>query len=605
MIARESIDEVLDRASLVELVSESVTLKRQGTRYLGLCPFHNERTPSFSVRDDHFFYCFGCGASGNAIGYVMRTKGVSFVEAVEEIAARVGVALKRTTGGPGKPKTDLAPLFEANRLAAEYFRNELHRSNEAIAYLKSRSVIREAVEAFGVGFAPPVRTGLLEFLKSRRVPEDVAVAAGLIRRSDQGQPYDVFRARLVFPVFVDEKRIAGFGGRILPVLMQPGVDLPKYLNTPESDLYQKSKIFFGLPQAFRAIRDEGEVYLVEGYLDVLGMWQAGVKNTVATCGTAFTAKHVGRLKHLARRVRFLYDADAAGQAGAAKAFPLFVNSGLDSSAVFLPEPHDPDTFAIEQGAETAGALRKLPSRSLFECYVHAQIEAQGATSASQLGPAGKGAIAKTVSALLLGIENPVERGELIERAASLIGTTPAALAETGGGPGREPTVVEAAPEEPAVGTTSAAALPALDQEVLRALMVLKGEGAEGILADPDFAQALSPVTLAFISGLHAIVLEGQNSESPGEDAQRTMVKALLEEFGESWTALWRQAYSLHGRGRPSLPALASDWKHGIAKRRLAEEISAVRLDLASAVTEESKLELAQRQIQLERRLREM
>lgn len=619
MISQKTIEEVKERANLVEVIGDSVSLKRQGAHYSGLCPFHAEKTPSFHIRDHgRFYHCFGCGASGNVISYVMASRGLSFPEAVEELAARFGVQVVREgrgrrdgeERGPGRER-----FFEVNRLAQLYFEGQLRTGGQEIrGYLAERGLHPETIAEFGIGFAPRARTGLIDFLKQQRASLEIALAAGLVRRSATGELYDGFRARLVFPIMMDRKHIAGFGGRIVPPLVEPEYvkTLPKYLNSPENPAYQKNKIVYGLPQALHALRDTAEIYLVEGYMDVVGLWQAGLKNVVATCGTAVTENHVRRLGHLVNRVVVLMDGDAAGRAAAAKTFPLFLNSGLDVHAVFLPEEEDPDSIARAHGPATQSYIEALPRVPLLDCYLGALMRRFGAEDARALGAAAKGKIAAEVAEVLAQVKNAIERTELIGLTAHRLMVDEAQLSELAGSAGR--TKRGSGPLElgstgrgsPDAAVPSAATtkrideLPRIDQALLGAVMGLalgrKIEPLSRILHDHAICTGVDPVTLRFLHGLVEITAGAADSTSDGERRER--LKGLLHEFGESWTALWKKSYQMLEDPAVDFGQTFRECREAIEKSKLDQAIKDIDARILTCPDESEKIHLLQEKVTL-------
>ena len=307
------------RADLIEIVSEKVDLKSRGANLFGLCPFHGEKSPSFSVRSDGSgYHCFGCGVSGNVFSFVMETQGLSFPDAVDYLGQRYGVEIKRSGSDP-KTSFNRSQLYELADAAQEFFRASLLvKQSPGLAYLAKRGITREAVEAYKLGYAPNDWDALVEFLKSKGLDLLQAQQLGLIGKNENGKAYSKYRGRLIFPIFKDTKRLIGFGGRLIPDLFseQEQASNPKYINSAESPVYHKSRELFGYPQAQAAIRAAGFVYIVEGYLDVISLWQVGVKNVLATCGTALTVEHLAMLKHITKRITLLFDGDKAGRAGA-------------------------------------------------------------------------------------------------------------------------------------------------------------------------------------------------------------------------------------------------------------------------------------------------
>ncbi|MFM1848564.1 MAG: hypothetical protein RL417_2038 [Pseudomonadota bacterium] len=620
MISPKTIEEIKERANLIEVIGESVSLKRQGTNYSGLCPFHAEKTPSFHIRDHGRYYrCFGCGASGNVISFVMETRGLSFPEAVEELAARFGVAIireGRTRSTEANAAGTREAFFRVNALAQRFFADQLANAEpSARRYLSERGLSPETIEEFGIGFGPRGRTALVDFLRGHRAPLDVAIAAGLLRRNARGELYDGFRARLIFPIMMDRKHIAGFGGRVIPSLVEPEIlkSLPKYLNSPENPAYQKNKILYGLPQALHAIRDTSELYLVEGYMDVVGLSQAGLRNVVATCGTAVTENHVRRLGHLVTRVIVLFDGDSAGRSAAAKTFPLFLNSGLDAHAVFLPEDEDPDTIARAHGEASGGYLGSLERISLLDCFVRGIIRRYGSEDVRQLGAAAKGKIAEEVAEILAKVRNGIERSQLIQEACLRLMIDPGQFGDMVDAVGRsgrsEPRIrVEVEPvENPPRGGEGQPLrriedLPRVDQELVGSVMglVLKRQDdlLTRILHDAEICLNVAPTTLRFIQGLGE-VLERAAGE---EGAKKEGLKSLLKEFGESWTSLWKRSYQMIDDPAVDFARTFGECRRSIIKGKLNQSIRDLDQLILTCSDEGEKIALLQEKVALTRRL---
>ena len=295
MIPEEKVREVAERLSIVEVISEYVSLRRSGSNYLGLCPFHAEKTPSFNVNPAReIFHCFGCGAGGNAFSFVMKIEGVSFPEAVKLLARKAGIEIedRQLTPSEKKSQDEYAQFLRINDLTASYYRSVLMNGQEgepARQYLADRSVGSDISETYRLGFAPDRRDGLVKHLKSNGVDLDTVLKLGIVRKSDTGW-YDLFRNRLIFPIRDARGQVIAFAGRVLDTA------LPKYINSPESPLYHKSSVLFGLDMALPSIRTGNSVIIVEGYFDHLALYRAGVQNVVATCGTALTGTHAGLIK---------------------------------------------------------------------------------------------------------------------------------------------------------------------------------------------------------------------------------------------------------------------------------------------------------------------
>jgi DNA primase len=373
MIPQEFIQSLLGRVDIVDVVDRHVKLKKAGTNFQACCPFHNEKTPSFTVSPTkQFYHCFGCGAHGNAIGFLMEYSGLPYPEAIRSLAETVGMPVPETRAPGYKPASSEAPGLTARMMdALAYYRAQLKKSKAAIDYLKGRGLSGEIAARYGLGFAPDGWQNL------EAVFPDYNTAplkdTGLVIDSEPGedQPerksrrYDRFRNRVMFPILDARGNVIGFGGRII------GAGEPKYLNSPETPLFEKGRELYGLYQARRAIRDTHRVIVVEGYMDVVALAQHGVENAVATLGTATTPIHVGKLLKMAENVVFCFDGDAAGRKAAWRALEISLPVLTDGKAVsflFLPAEDDPDTYVRRLGKKAfddAVAQAKPLSQFLF------------------------------------------------------------------------------------------------------------------------------------------------------------------------------------------------------------------------------------------------
>ncbi len=349
-IPKTFINELQDRVDIAAVVGSRVALKKGGKDLQGLCPFHDEKTPSFTVSPSkNMYYCFGCGAGGDAIKFLEEFEGLSFTEAVESLAATVGMEVPRAQSkSPGR---DLTPLFEAMRAAEGYYKAQLKGSPQAIDYLKGRGLTGEIAAEFKIGFAPDAWSGLREALGggARPVPSKVLLEAGLIGRNEGGREYDRFRGRIMFPVRDGRGRIIAFGGRLLG-----DGQGPKYLNSPETPIFHKSQELYGLFEARKSSRRLESLIVVEGYLDVIALAQAGIRNTVATLGTATGEEHYRKLYRYVDEVICCFDGDAAGRRAAWKALESalgHLGGGRRLRFMFLPDGEDPDTLVRGQGAD--------------------------------------------------------------------------------------------------------------------------------------------------------------------------------------------------------------------------------------------------------------
>ena len=353
MIPDQVVEEVRARADIVEVVGEFVPdLKKSGKDYKAKCPFHEDRTPSFYVVPAKGFYkCFGCGESGDAFTFVMKKMGLEFVEAVKYVGSRCGVDVQEVRRQD--PEQDpMRPLLEANAFARDWFTAQLWESPagaRARAYLERRGVNREVADRFGLGYAPDDWRGLREAAAVHGIGDDVLLQVGLLTTSERSpEPYDRFRDRIIFPIETLPDRVVAFGGRVL----DGGVKgAPKYLNSPETPLYHKGEVLYGLSSARHAIRREGGVLVVEGYMDVVSAVSAGLDHVVATLGTAMTPEHARLLKRYTTQVFLLFDSDLAGQKATFRAGDVLLSEGLHPSVVTLPPGEDPDSVAQSEGSD--------------------------------------------------------------------------------------------------------------------------------------------------------------------------------------------------------------------------------------------------------------
>ena len=349
-IPQTFIDELLSRVDIVALIGARVTLRKAGKDFQGLCPFHEEKTPSFSVVPAKgMYYCFGCGAAGSAIKFLQEREGLSFPEAVESLAAGVGLEVPRQRSGP--PQRDLRPLYEAMHSAQRYYGAQLKGASRAVDYLKDRGLTGEVARTFGLGYAPDAWDGLHSALSQGDAPisPKVLLEAGLIGRNDQGREYDRFRRRIMFPVRDIRGRIVAFGGRLLG-----DGQGPKYLNSPETPIFHKSHELYGLFEARRALRQLNSLIVVEGYMDVIALAQAGIPNAVATLGTATGDGHYKKLYRYTDEVVCCFDGDQAGRRAAHKALEgalASLTGGRRMKLMLLPEGEDPDTMVRRHGVE--------------------------------------------------------------------------------------------------------------------------------------------------------------------------------------------------------------------------------------------------------------
>lgn len=346
------VEQLKSSVDIVRVVGEYVRLKRAGSgpRYVGLCPFHHEKTPSFSVHSTHQFYkCFGCGAGGDVIRFVMEIERLTFWEAVKLLAERHGIALPKQGAHGDEESRRRAALYEMHELAGRLFRELLASAagREAREYLERRGVSRASAEEFGLGLSDRSGQMLVRAFERAGFPHDLMEESGLVlRRNDGSGFYDRFRGRLMFPIHSETGKLVGFGGRALAE-----GDEPKYLNSPETPIYRKSQILYNLNRSRKAIEEEGRAVLVEGYMDAIGVWSAGVRNVAAICGTSLTALQVRSLRRHAPEVVLNLDSDRAGTAATEKHIPVLLEEGMRVRVLELGGGKDPDEFIREHGAE--------------------------------------------------------------------------------------------------------------------------------------------------------------------------------------------------------------------------------------------------------------
>src|SRR5262245_36960582 len=353
-IPKSFIDELVARADIVEVVGARVTLKRAGSNYKGLCPFHGEKTPSFTVSPSKgFYHCFGCSAHGTAIGFLMAYDNLEFPEAVEALAEMMGLEVPRELSGAPERKDDNEELYSLLKEADQIYRAELRKNDRAIAYLKKRGIDGPMAGRFGIGYAPDAWDTVMRQLGTSDARIARLIQAGLVIANDAGRRYDRFRDRIMFPIRSARGHVIGFGGRVLDS------GEPKYLNSPETPIFRKGHEMYGLFEARQNPGKPKSITVVEGYLDVASLVQFGVENVVATLGTAMTGENMKRLTRLTERVIFCFDGDRAGRSAAARAMEAALPFGggmVDLRFLLLPEKDDPDTYVRANGADAFRAL---------------------------------------------------------------------------------------------------------------------------------------------------------------------------------------------------------------------------------------------------------
>jgi DNA primase len=543
MIPQSFVQDLLNRLDIVDVVDRYVPLKKAGANYVACCPFHSEKSPSFSVSPTkQFYHCFGCGAHGSAIGFVMEHQGLGFVEAVEDLARSAGLTVPKEESGRYEHKAEggLDALTEALQHATHYYRDELKRSEVAIAYLKKRGLSGEIAARFGVGYAPGGWQNLAAVFPDYQ--EKSLVQAGLVIEGE-GKRYDRFRDRIMFPILNQKGAVIGFGGRVLET------GEPKYLNTPETPLFEKGRELYGLFQARQAIRAAGKVIVVEGYMDVVALAQHGVEYAVATLGTATTPVHVQKLLRQTDNVVFCFDGDTAGRKAAWRALEnslALVGDGKNIKFLFLPQGEDPDSYVRKEGKAAFEALLEsaMPMSEFLLRELAAGVDMQTME--------GRAHFLKQAQPLVQQVAAPALRLMLQQRLAELAGVSrneleglipvkltvkPAASLATRPRPSRKPPslarkLLQLLLFQPELGAEFDVSLLGEGSEELKTLSALLG------LAAGDRSQ---PTTVAVLERFRGTSHEALLSEVSGEILQWDEEFEVAEEFAGALEQLKRSA----------------------------------------------------------------
>ena len=409
MIPESFIQELLARVDIVDVIERYLPLKKAGANYQACCPFHSEKTPSFSVSPSkQFYHCFGCGAHGSAIGFVMQYAGLGFIDAVEELAQSAGMQVPREVARGQIERAKAAPLTELMARAMKFYREQLKATPKAIDYLKQRGLTGEIAARFGIGYAPDEWQALERVFPDYKIP--ALVECGLVIQNEQGRRYDRFRDRIMFPILDQRGNVIGFGGRVI------GDGEPKYLNSPETPLFEKGRELYGLPQARKAIHETDTVIVVEGYMDVVGLAQSGVENVVATLGTAATGMNVQKLLKQADRVVFCFDRDSAGDRAAWRATEVALEYLVDGKSVEMlqmPGNQDPDEFVREHGREAFVEFVRGGATRLSEFFVRELVRRANPSTAE-----GRAKLVNEAKPLLQRISAPILRVQLTKEIAT-------------------------------------------------------------------------------------------------------------------------------------------------------------------------------------------
>jgi DNA primase len=484
-IRQEDIDAVKERTDIVQLVGQYLTLKKSGHDSMtGLCPFHQEKTGSFSVSPGkQVFYCFGCGKGGDAITFLRELEHLSYVEAIERLASTAGVSLRYEGDSAAERRASerRKALYRANEQAAALFSQMLTSGREAAdarAYVTERGITPEAIETFGIGYAPGYADFLLRRLGGTRdLSSDVLLEAGLASRGDDGTVRDRFRSRITFPIQDLQGRHIGFGARVLPSDGRAG-EQAKYLNTAETPIYRKHEVLYNMHRARQAVAKTGDVFVVEGYTDAIGLAQAGITNVVATCGTALGEKHFEQLSRFADRAILAFDSDEAGARAAERAFGFQETYPITAVVLIMPEGLDPADFVAKHGAD-AVQIAASSARPLVEYMVRRTVERQDLSTIE-----GQSAAVAAALPVLERLGDPVRRSEYAGLLADLAGVSHASVVQSlnrhlGGRPAEVATTMKR-------GT----ARERVERETLR--LIARGEIDAELAATIDDADVTTP-----------------------------------------------------------------------------------------------------------------
>ncbi|MGI9246942.1 MAG: DNA primase [Steroidobacteraceae bacterium] len=602
-IPQHFIDELVARTDIVEVIGSRVQLKKAGREYKACCPFHDEKTPSFWVSvDKQFYHCFGCGAHGTVLGFLMEYDHLGFIEAVEDLAARAGLEVPREGGAAAGPVNPHDELYVAMERAALYFRQCLSGDERAKDYARRRGLDADALQKFGIGYAAPRWDGLLERYGTTDDERQVLLRAGLIieRQSDAGATeaparergfYDRFRDRVMFPIRDARGRTIGFGGRVLDQ------GEPKYLNSPETELFHKGRELYGLYEARQATRSLQRLLVVEGYMDVVSLHQAGVTYAVATLGTATTPEHLQRIFRLVGEVVFCFDGDRAGRAAAWRALENAVGEvkqGRQVRFLFLPDGHDPDTLVREEGREAFEA--RLADAEPLSQYLIRELSARVETGSVD----GRAKLVELARPLVRRIPSDVYRELLIGQLAEVVGMSANRLGELlGGGDGGGDAAAGRGGSQGGADSRSVERRPPAQRTSAPSAAAGRGNLVR------------QAVTLLVHFPAAARVVSGQQSDSiaeidrPGIPLLAELLTQLREDPPASTAALLER-----WRDRPDYPSLAklsvavciapdetgaaAELKSGL-NRLITEESPARRLDELLAKARDASLDDAEKQ----------
>ena len=457
-----AIEEIKSRCNIVDVISSVVPLKRAGTNYKGICPFHNEKTPSFIVSEQkQIFTCFGCGATGDVIEFTKRYYNISFQEAVEKLAGQYGIEISDLYEKKGPDKE---PFYAINKLAAKYFYDAIKKpNNDGYKYMLGRKFTPDTLSKFGVGWADSDWQSLVNYLKSQGITDEQMLEISLASKSDKGKVYDRFRNRVIFPIINTRGKVIGFGGRIV------GEGDPKYLNSTESLVFQKKYNLFGLNLSRQEIQREGYAIVVEGYMDVAALYQEGIKNVVASCGTALTEQQAKLLKRYTDKVILCYDADSAGVNAALRGIDILREAGLEVRVLHVDDGKDPDEFVKKHGPDAFRSLAKekaIPDIDYKILLIRKKYDINDTTQGVKF--------LKAVASVLRKL-SPVEADLYIKKIAKDVGISEGALRREIEGGGSEIAVPQSAQNDQTEVIVNVTPSQLLLEKTLIRLSLLKSE----------------------------------------------------------------------------------------------------------------------------------
>ena len=406
-IPQETIDRINDNADIVDIVSKSVDLKKRGRNFFGLCPFHEEKTPSFSVSPDKgIYHCFGCGKGGNAVNFIIENEKLSFVEAIQQLGQHLGIQVEFS--GSNESKNLFDNLYKIHEDASSLYHQTLlsDRGKKALKYLMDRGLSLDSIKLFSVGFAPESSKFLLNTIKSNGYDREILEKSGLFGYS-KSEFFDRFRSRIMFPIWNSSSKIVGFGGRVFA-----SEDPAKYMNSPETPLYKKSDIFYGLHNARNAIRKNGYAILVEGYTDVIQLYQNGIKNCVAVSGTAFSERHVSQMKRFCSKALLAYDGDSAGISATLKTGYNLIKGGIEAQVIEIPNKLDPDEWVSKEGPEAFIKNGIDRASGLVDYHLKS-------SQFSEKTPSEKSNIVNQILIEVRDIKDPIISNEIIRKLAQI------------------------------------------------------------------------------------------------------------------------------------------------------------------------------------------